>query len=147
MERPLVYGFGPGSFEMISQDYNILYGDVMLTYNKKINEDFEFGAVAGYTATKETGSSLSRATNGGLSVEGWYDINASVNTPTGTSSRYEVVKDAVFGTVNGSYKNYLFVEGTIRKDRTSTMNPNNNAFTYPSVNSSCVKWSSSSNNK
>lgn len=138
VERPLVYGFGPGSFEMISQDYNILYGDVMLTYSKKINEDFDFGAVAGYTATKETGSSLSRATNGGLSVEGWYDINASVNTPTGTSSRYEVVKDAVFGTVNGSYKNYLFLEGTIRKDRTSTMNPNNNAFTYPSVNSSFV---------
>ncbi|MWB93295.1 SusC/RagA family TonB-linked outer membrane protein [Flavobacterium sp. GA093] len=138
VERPLVYGFGTGSYQMDSKDYNILYGDVMLTYNKKINEAFEIGATAGYTATKETGSTLSRFTDGGLSVEGWYDMNSSVNTPKSLDTKYEVVKDAVFGTVNGNYKNYLFLEGTIRRDRTSTMNPNNNAFTYPSVNSSFV---------
>lgn len=138
VERPLVYGFGPGSYQMDAKDYNILYGDVMLTYNKKINEVFEIGATAGYTATKETGSTLARFTDGGLSVESWYDMNASVNTPKSTDTKYKVVKDAVFGTVNGSYKNYLFLEGTVRQDRTSTMNPNNNAFTYPSVNSSFV---------
>ncbi|CAD0003913.1 SusC/RagA family TonB-linked outer membrane protein [Flavobacterium chungangense] len=138
VERPLVYGFGTGSYQMDAKDYNILYGDVMLTYNKKINEAFEIGASAGYTATKETGSTLARFTDGGLSVEGWYDMNSSVNTAKSTSTKYEVVKDAVFGTVNGSYKNYLFLEGTLRRDRTSTMNPNNNAFTYPSVNSSFV---------
>lgn len=138
VERPLVYGFGSGSYEMETKNYNILYGDVMLIYNKKINDDFALGAQAGYNATKETGFSLSRFTDGGLSVEGWYDMNASVNIPRSTDAKYEVVKDAVFGTINASYKNYLFVEGTIRKDRTSTMNPKNNTFTYPSVNSSLV---------
>ncbi|MFA9192721.1 SusC/RagA family TonB-linked outer membrane protein [Flavobacterium sp. FZUC8N2.13] len=138
VERPLVYGFGSGSYQMDAKDYNILYGDVMLIYNKKINESFEFGATAGYTATKETGSTLARFTDGGLSVEGWYDMFSSVNIPLSSSSRYEVVKDALFGTVNGNYKNYLFLEGTLRRDRTSTMNPNNNSFTYPSVNSSFV---------
>lgn len=138
VDKPIVYGFGPGAYQMDSKDYNILYGDVMLTYNKKINDNFDIGATAGYTATKETGSTLARFTDGGLSVEGWYDMNASVNTPRSSDTKYEVVKDALFGTVSGSYKNYLFLEGTIRRDRTSTMNPNNNAFTYPSVNSSFV---------
>jgi iron complex outermembrane receptor protein len=138
VEKPLVYGFGPGSYQMDAKDYNILYGDVMLTYNKKVNENFEIGVTAGYTATKEFGSTLARFTDGGLSVRDWYDMNASVNTPKSTDTKYEVIKDAVFGTVNGSYKNYLFLEGTVRKDRTSTMNPSNNAFTYPSVNSSFV---------
>nr|WP_294929044.1 SusC/RagA family TonB-linked outer membrane protein [uncultured Flavobacterium sp.] len=138
VERPLVYQPGTGSYQMDSKDYNIIYGDVMLTYNKKINDNFDIGATAGYTATKETGFTVARFTDGGLSVEGWYDMNSSVNTPKSTDTKYEVVKDAVFGTVSGSYKNYLFLEGTIRKDRTSTMNPNNNAFTYPSVNSSFV---------
>lgn len=138
VDKPLVYGFGPGSFSMKSEDYNILYGDVLLTYNKKINEDFGVNAVLGYSASNETGKMLSESTNGGLSVEGWYDLNASVNGVAASSLRYETVKDAVFGTLSGSYKNYLFVEGTIRRDRTSTMNPNNNAFTYPSVNSSFV---------
>ncbi|MDR6844674.1 SusC/RagA family TonB-linked outer membrane protein [Flavobacterium granuli] len=138
VDKPLVYGFGPGSFSMDSQDYNILYGDVLLTYNKQINEDFGVNATLGYSGTTETGSFLNRSTSGGLSVEGWYDMNASVNTATSTSSRYEVVKDAAFALLGGNYKNYLFLEGTIRRDRTSTMNPNNNAFTYPSVNSSFV---------
>ncbi|WP_281635530.1 SusC/RagA family TonB-linked outer membrane protein [Flavobacterium marginilacus] len=138
VEKPLIYKSGTGAFLMDSKDYNILYGDVMLTYNKKINDDFSIAAIAGYTATKETSFLLNRSTRDGLSVEGWYDMNSSYNTPSSTSSRYKVLKDAIFGTVSGSYKNYLFLEGTIRKDRTSTMNPNNNAFTYPSVNSSFV---------
>src|SRR5262249_54820153 len=49
-----------------------------------------------------------------------------------------LVKDAFIGTVNAGFKNYLFLEGTVRRDRTSTMNPNNNSFVYPSVNSSFI---------
>ncbi|OXA98135.1 SusC/RagA family protein [Flavobacterium oncorhynchi] len=143
VEIPLVYKFGgdgdaSGSFLMDAQDYNILYGDVLLTYNKKINEDFGVNAVLGFQGTQETGRTLSRYTNGGLSVEGWYDMNSSIGTPLSKSTRYETVKDAIFGTLSGSFRNYLFIEGTIRRDRTSTMNPNNNAFTYPSVNSSFI---------
>lgn len=138
VDKPLLYGFGPGSYLIDSQDFNILYGDLLLTYNKKINEDFSVTALLGYSGSDETGKLLGRSTSGGLSVEGWYDMNSSVNLTTSTSSKYEVIKDAVFGTLNASFRNYLFVEGTIRKDRTSTMNPNNNAFTYPSVNSSFV---------
>ncbi|OXA75715.1 TonB-linked outer membrane protein, SusC/RagA family [Flavobacterium aquidurense] len=143
VEIPLLYQFGSdgdssGSFMMDAQDYNILYGDLLLTYNTKLNEDFGLNAVLGYSGTQETGRTLSRSTNRGLSVEGWYDMNSSIGLATSTSSRYETIKDAVFGTLSGSYKNYLFLEGTIRRDRTSTMNPDNNAFTYPSVNSSFV---------
>ena len=143
VEIPLVYQYGgegdvSGSFTMDSMDYNILYGDLLLTYNKKIDENFGINAVAGYSGTQETGTTLSRGTNRGLSVEGWYDISSSIGIATSTSSRYKMIKDAVFGTLSGSFRNYLFIEGTIRRDRTSTMNPNNNAFTYPSVNSSFV---------
>ena len=143
VEVPLIYEFGnegdrSGSFMMEGQDYNILYGDLLATYNKKINEDFGINAVLGYSGTKETYRTLSRSTKGGLSVEGWYDIKSSIGIATSDSKREETVKDAVFGTLSGSFRNYLFVEGTIRRDRTSTMNPDNNAFTYPSVNSSFV---------
>ncbi|CAM3762045.1 SusC/RagA family TonB-linked outer membrane protein [Flavobacterium chungbukense] len=141
VEVPLIYQFGgdrSGSYLLDSQDYNILYGDLLLTYNKQITDDFNLTAVLGYSGSQETGKLLGRSTNGGLSVEGWYDMNSSINVPTSTSSKYEVIKDAVFGTLNASFRNYLFVEGTVRRDRTSTMNPNNNAFTYPSVNSSFV---------
>ncbi|MGK2864617.1 MAG: SusC/RagA family TonB-linked outer membrane protein [Chitinophagaceae bacterium] len=136
-ERPLSFG-NSGYFGLSSYLNNILYGDLLLTYSKNLNEDIELSVMGGYTATKETGTTVSRSTNGGLSTENLFDIAASVNTPNSGSSRYSLVKDAFLGTINGNFKDYLFLEGTVRRDRTSTMNPNNNSFVYPSVNSSFI---------
>ncbi|MCZ8160541.1 MAG: TonB-dependent receptor, partial [Microcystis sp. LE19-196.1B] len=136
-ERPLA--FGPsGGFGMMNENFNILYGDFMLTYRKKLTEDVTLSAMAGYTATKETFNMVSRSTNGGLSTENLFDMVASSNIPNNNSRRSSRVIDAVLGTVNLDYKGFWFLEGTIRQDRTSTMNPNNNAFVYPSVNTSFV---------
>ncbi|WP_343851698.1 SusC/RagA family TonB-linked outer membrane protein [Algoriphagus jejuensis] len=132
-QRPLA--FGPsGGFGMLDENYSILYGDLMLSYRKKITDEITLSAMAGYTARKEEGESIGRSTNGGLSSENLFDIVASTNIPNSSSSRSFRVIDAVIGTLNFDYKNMWFVEGTMRKDRTSTMNPDNNAFFYPSVN-------------
>jgi iron complex outermembrane receptor protein len=136
-EKPLVYGYS-GGFGMSNYSNIINYTDALLTYTNKIGQDVEINATGGYTASKETSTTLSRSTSGGLSTENLYDIAASVNTATSGSSRSSLVKDAFIGTLNGSYKNYLFAEATLRRDRTSTMNPNNNSFIYPSVNSSFI---------
>ncbi|MGZ5219951.1 MAG: SusC/RagA family TonB-linked outer membrane protein [Chitinophagaceae bacterium] len=136
-EVPLSFG-NSGYFGLSSYQNTILYGDILLTYTKKLTPDVELNVMGGYTATKEKGTTLSRGTNGGLSTENLFDIAASVNTPNSGSSRYTLMKDAFIGTLNGSYKDYLFLEGTIRRDRTSTMNPDNNSFVYPSVNSSFI---------
>ncbi len=136
-EIPLTFG-NSGSFAMETYNNNLMYGDVMLTYTKKITPDIEMNVMGGYSATKEVNSTIYRSTNGGLSTENMFDISASVNTPTSTSSRSSLVKDAFIGTVNGNYKDFLFLEATVRRDRTSTMHPSNNSFVYPSVNSSFV---------
>ncbi|MEX0275234.1 MAG: hypothetical protein AB3N16_12735, partial [Flavobacteriaceae bacterium] len=77
-------------------------------------------------------------TVGGLSVENWFDLAASVNQVRLGNERTNFITDAMFGMINLDYKNFFFVEGTLRQDRTSTMNPDNNSFVYPSVNSSLV---------
>lgn len=136
-EIPLSFG-NSGYFGLSSELTNILYGDVLLTYTKKITSDLEMNVMGGYTASKQTGTYTSRNTDGGLSTENFFDISASMNTPGSNSFRTSLVKDAFIGTLNGNYKDYLFLEGTIRRDRTSTMNPNNNSFVYPSVNSSFI---------
>ena len=135
--RPLA--FGPsGGFSMSNESFNILYGDLLLTYRKALTEDITLSAMAGYTANKETSSSISRGTNGGLNVENLFDIVASVNIPNNGSSRRSRVIDATLGTVNFDYKGFWFVEGTVRRDRTSTMNPDNNTFVYPSANTALI---------
>lgn len=136
-EIPLSFG-NSGYFGLSTFNDNILYGDALLSYNRKVTKDIELNVLGGYTATKQEGMTISRGTNGGLSTENLFDIAASVNTPTSGSSRYSLVKDAFIGTINANYKGFLYAEGTVRRDRTSTMSPNNNAFVYPSVNSSLI---------
>ena len=110
----------------------------MLTYTKKLTSDLDLTAMGGYNASKEITTTISRGTNGGLSTENFFDISASVNLPSSGSSRFSIVKDAFLGTLNANYKGYLFVEGTVRRDRTSTMHPNKNSFVYPSANASFI---------
>ena len=117
---------------------NLIYGDLMLSYTKKITEDIEVGVMGGYTGNQQKSSRVYRSTDGGLSVENMFDVAASVNPATSDTRRINFVRDALVGTVNGNYKGFLFLEGTLRRDRTSTMHPSNNDFYYPSVNSSFV---------
>lgn len=46
--------------------------------------------------------------------------------------------NSVFGSANFSYRNYLFLNATARQDRFSTLNPEDNAVTYPSIGASVI---------
>ncbi len=135
---PLAYG-PSGGYSQDSYNYGILYGDVLLTYERQITKDIEIAATAGYTARREKGMTTSVGTNGGLGVENKFDLSASYNTPynSGGSQNY-FSTDAFLGILNLNYKSYAFLEGTVRRDRTSTMNPSKNTFVYPSVNGSLI---------
>ncbi|GAB4023476.1 SusC/RagA family TonB-linked outer membrane protein [Spirosoma koreense] len=134
---PLAFGYS-GSFAMNNNLYSNVYGDLLLSYNKKVSDDITISAMAGYNAYKQLNTMMSRSTNGGLSTENFFDVSASVNTAGGTNSRDRWVRDAFLGTLNFNFKDIVYIEGTLRRDKTSTLAPGNNAFVYPSVNSSFV---------
>ena len=139
-EKPLAFGYS-GYYGLRTAISTYLYGDVLLTYTKKITPDIEMNIMGGYMANKGNTTVMQRGTSGGLSIENWFDLEASVNTPTSEdalSYRQKIVKDAYVGTINASYKNYLFVEANLRRDATSVMHPDKNTFAYPSVNSSII---------
>lgn len=138
---PTIFGYDPntsGSFGLLSNSYNIIYGEVLLTYDKKITSDIGMSFMGGYNAERDFAYNTSVSTNGGLTADNNFDIAASYLTPTGSGSQTFLSKDALFGTINANYKKYLYIQGTLRQDRTSTMNPSQNTFVYPSVNSGFV---------
>lgn len=137
-ERPNAINNTTGYFGMSTFNNTILYGDVLLTYSKKITDDFGVNVMGGYTVTQDRSTWITRGTSGGLSVENTFDIAVSNNLASGSNKRVNLLRDAFIGTINGSYKNYLFLEGTLRRDVTSTMFPGSNEFLYPSVNASFV---------
>lgn len=135
--RPLIYG-PSGHYSLTNSIDRIVYGDILLTYSKKLTPDLGMRLMAGYNATKQSFFRTDRSVNGGLSVENWFSLNASTNTANSNSNEEGLTKDALLATANFDYKGYLYLEGTIRRDRTSTMHPDDNAFYYPSVNSGFV---------
>jgi iron complex outermembrane recepter protein len=137
-EAPLAINPNTGGFSLDNNLYSLVYGDVLLSYRRNITPDLDFKIMGGYTASRELNTKLGRSTNNGLSTENLFDLAASNNLPNSGSSRQVLVKDALLGTINFGYKRFLYAEGTIRQDRTSTMNPNNNTFVYPSVNAGFI---------
>ncbi len=134
---PLVIG-NSGGFSVNQNTLSNLYGDVLLTYDGDITEDLSISAMAGYSARVEEEVYQSSGTNGGLATENYFDLSSSVNQPNTSLRRVNRVNDAFIGTVSFNFRDYLFVEGTGRRDRFSTMNPNNNSFFYPSVNTGFI---------
>ncbi|WP_211999884.1 SusC/RagA family TonB-linked outer membrane protein [Chitinophaga sp. HK235] len=135
-EFPLSFGES-GAYATNNNVYNIVYGDVLLSYNKQLSKNIGFSASAGYQARREENRFVGIGTNGGLTQENWFSLNASKN-PISASSTYRQYyqQDGLFGTVSFDYKNFLFLEGTGRYERASTLAPGNNAYFYPSVSAS-----------
>lgn len=131
--QPIAFGES-GYYGTQSNRYNFSYGDMLLSYQNKIVNNLNFTASVGYQARKEDYRYTGAGTSGGLTTENWFSLSASKNTPTpGSSSRRILLKDGLFGILNLDFNNYLFLEGTIRQERTSTLFPGNNVFYYPGV--------------
>jgi iron complex outermembrane recepter protein len=136
-EVPIVFGYS-GSYSLENRNDNHFYGDLILSYTKSVTPDIEIGASAGYSANQQNVAMSSSSTTGGLTFENRFDITSSLFGASSGSFRSYFVRDAFFGTISGSYKGFLFLEGTLRNDRTSVMHPSQNRFTYPSVNAGFV---------
>ena len=133
---PLAFGES-GYYGTNFNRYNFTYGDLLLTYSNKLTDRFTLNVSAGYQARKEEYRNSSAGTRDGLTQENWYSFSASKTTPTsGSSTRSFLVKDGLFGILGVEYNNFLFLEGTVRRERTSTLYPGKNTFVYPAVSGS-----------
>ncbi|WP_338875882.1 SusC/RagA family TonB-linked outer membrane protein [Spirosoma sp. SC4-14] len=113
------------------------YGDLLLSYERKLTDKFNATVSVGYQGRREKYTTNTAGTRDGLTSENWFSLSASKNNPpSGSSSIGYLLKDGVFGIVNLEYNNFLFVEGTLRRERSSTLAPGNNTFYYPGVSTS-----------
>lgn len=127
-----------GSYALQNKRYEIFFGDVMLTYFKNLTDKIDLNAMVGWQARSESAYNATVRTSRGLSVDHWYHLNASRSTKETDMYKSEYLKTAFLGTLGLSYDNWVFLEGTGRQEKTSTLAKGNNSFFYPSVNASFV---------
>ncbi|MDQ1141781.1 iron complex outermembrane receptor protein [Pedobacter agri] len=127
-----------GSYTTNQGQYAILYGDALVTYSNKIGEDFGLSLSGGYQGRKETFKDLRSNTRDGLVSENFFALSNSFNVAETAETRKEQLKYAYLGIANFSYKDFLFLEATGRREYVSTLPPQNNQYSYFSVNTGFV---------
>lgn len=111
--------------------------EVLATYNGAV-KDFSIVANAGGNIRYNRTDALFQSTVGGLSAPGFYNIAASINRPTANNYLYERQINSVFGNVSLGFRDFAFLEASLRNDWSSTLPKANNAYLYPSVSAGLI---------
>ena len=125
-------------YSLTNSRYSIVYGDVMLMFDKTFGEKHNVTANLGWNARQENFYSTSVATTQGLTQENWFNLNASVGTKEAKMTKQNLLKTGAFLTASYGYDGWGFIEGSIRQEKTSTLKNGNNSFWYPSASMSIL---------
>ncbi|MBS1660830.1 MAG: SusC/RagA family TonB-linked outer membrane protein [Bacteroidetes bacterium] len=135
--RYAVGSAGTPSYGRINSSYQETNYDVLLNFDKNVGTDFNVKALLGGNIRQSVNQSINASTNGGLVVPRYYALANSVNTltaPSETSSTKEV--DGVFGGATITWKDMVTLDGTLRRDKSSTLPSGKNGYYYPAVSGS-----------
>lgn len=94
------------------------------------------GSVGGNVMMQEL--SYVGASAGELEVPNLFAINNGINNPTVGENFYQKRIASLYGLLQLNWGGYLFLDGTLRNDWSSTLSLENRSFLYPSVNATLV---------
>ena len=136
-ERNAVYSQEESRYMEISRQQYEINHEFMLMYNQTFN-DFTLTANVGANIMKNHYEYVYGETQGGLAIPEFYNLANSLTQAAGYNYRREKSINSLFGDVTLGWKNMLYVEATIRGDKSSTLPKDNNTYAYPSVTGSWV---------
>jgi len=129
-------GSGYGVFTRNFKETNY---DLLINLDKNISKNFNFKALLGGNIRQTDINSFSAKTNGGIIVPRLYALSNSLNPllpPIEVASTLQV--DGIFAGATLSYKDFLTLDATLRRDKSSTLPKENNSYYYPSVSAGFV---------
>lgn len=132
------YGsFSLGDFSIQNQTFFNLNSEVLATYTKQLNSNFNLRASLG-GANRWTTYRDQYQTSDGLVIPEFYNLSNSINPLKGNNRFTEERTSSVFSTVDLEMFNSIFLGFTGRNDWVSTLPVQNNSFFYPSASLSGV---------
>src|SRR5690606_29724839 len=138
-ERVAIGSVRPSEYSRYNRNFTEMNYDLLMNFNKQISENISFNGLFGMNSRRSYLNTIGQSTNGGLKVPELYVLNNSLNPilpPTETQEKLGV--DGIFANASFGFYNTLFVEGSIRRDVSSTLPKENNTYYYPSITGSFV---------
>lgn len=112
---------------------------VTLNFNKKITEDFSLTGLVGYNALRTRRTSTLASTDGGLIIPGIYALSNSVNpSPFPIEVEDNTAVNSVYASASVGFRDFLYLEGTVRNDAFSMLPQDDNDVNTYSVSGSYV---------
>jgi len=119
--------------------YNETNYNAILNFHKSFGDNFNVRALVGGNVQKDDIPSIFNSTNGGLVVPGFWSISNSVKTPNpATETEYRKEINSVFAQATITWKEMITLDGTLRRDQSSTLPTANNSYYYPSISGNFV---------
>ncbi len=129
---PAVSGFN-GGFSQGINSFRELNSDFLIGANKTFG-DFRIDATFGGNSMSQITNNLSTSVTN-FYVRDLYTIaNGQTKNPTYNYSEKKV--NSLYGTMDFSFRDFLFLNLTGRNDWFSTLNPKSNSYLYPSISTS-----------
>ena len=129
----------PSNYRRTNSSFNETNFNLLLNFSKGIGNNFMVHALAGGNIQKDNIPQISAATNGGLLLPGFWSLSNSAkapNAPSESDLRKEI--NSVFAGVTLSYKDMITLDGTMRRDQSSTLPAANNTYYYPSISGNFI---------
>ena len=107
------------------------------TYTQSLSS-VNLRGVLGTNYMNKTTSNSYAGTSGGLSLPGFYNLDASVDRPSVSTSVGERAISSIFSQLAVDYGGFLFADFSLRNDVSSTLPEKNNSYNYYSFSNSLV---------
>ncbi len=113
--------------------------DLILSFNKDITDDLNLDGNIGANLRRNEFNNIRATTNGGLNAPGFYALSNSAGAlePPVENDQTSMI-DGIYARAGLGYLSTYYLEGTVRRDRSSTLPIANNTFWYPSISSSII---------
>ncbi|MGY0036820.1 hypothetical protein [Pedobacter sp. NJ-S-72] len=138
--------YGDGSISTLNTDgttltgpqgYNRTQQDIILNFHKTFFKDFKTNLLLGNTIWQQNYKYIQNNSTS-LLVDGFYNIGSILGVPNTVTQEGKIRQIAFFGSLNIGYKDYAFLEATLRNDHDSRLPAANRSFFYPSVKGSFI---------
>jgi len=135
VDRPDVTS-GYSRFERSFTETNL---DLMLNVQKDLTEELDLKALLGVNIRRTKNEQLFASTNNGLGIAGIYALSNSLDPMLPPEELLqEIGVNGIFAGASLGFKSTFFLEGTIRRDQSSTLPDDNDSYYYPSVTASYI---------
>ena len=122
--------------EISRQQYELNH-EFMLMFKKSFN-DYSLSANLGANIMKRRYEYVYGETQGGLAIPLFYNLKNSVTTAAAHNLLRKKGINSIFTNVSAGWRGMVYLEATLRNDKSSTLPKGDNSYIYPSLTGSFV---------